>query len=170
MNGRMEYGRKRCGLCGINGFNIDKISLSSEVVENMQHNKYLEDLGIPLKDIGTNFSDVNDKRKREWAREREIYGFDERETWAIDRYFVEWLYSHLMMYLDRTDSVIDLEFYKFKFESKEYTQKEAILFIVNACKNYLLIKSEYNEEYIDILKDVQRAIKLFADIFPAMWW
>ena len=28
MNGRMEYGRKRCGLCGINGFNIDKISLS----------------------------------------------------------------------------------------------------------------------------------------------
>lgn len=27
MNGRMEYGRKRCGLCGINGFNIDKISL-----------------------------------------------------------------------------------------------------------------------------------------------
>lgn len=110
------------------------------------------------------------KKKREWAREREIYGFDERETWAIDRYFVEWLYSHLMMYLDRTDSVIDLEFYKFKFESKEYTQKEAILFIVNACKNYLLIKSEYNEEYIDILKDVQRAIKLFADIFPAMWW
>lgn len=136
----------------------------------MQHNKYLEDLGIPLKDVGTNFSDVNDKRKKEWAREQEIYGFDERETWSLDRHFIEWLYSHLKMYLERANDVIDLEFYKFKFENKEYTQKEAILFIIDACENFLLIKSEYNEEYTDVLKDVQRAIKLFADIFPAMWW
>ena len=28
MNGKMEHGRKHCGLCGINGFDIDKISLS----------------------------------------------------------------------------------------------------------------------------------------------
>lgn len=28
MNGRMEHGRKHCGACGINGFDIDKISLS----------------------------------------------------------------------------------------------------------------------------------------------
>ena len=28
MNGRMEHGRKHCGPCGINGFDIDKISLS----------------------------------------------------------------------------------------------------------------------------------------------
>ena len=28
MNGKMEYGRKRCGLCGINGFDIDEFSLS----------------------------------------------------------------------------------------------------------------------------------------------
>ena len=27
MNGRMEHGRKHCGPCGINGFDIDKISL-----------------------------------------------------------------------------------------------------------------------------------------------
>lgn len=136
----------------------------------MQHNKYLEDLGIPLKDVGANFSDINDKRKKEWVRERKIYGFDERETWALDRYFIEWLYSHLKMYLERADDVIDLEFYKFKFEDREYTQKEAILFIIDAYENFLLIKSEYNEEYTDVLKDVQRAIKLFADIFPAMWW
>ena len=108
----------------------------------MQHNKYLEDLGIPLKDVGANFSDVNDKREKEWARKQEIYGFDERETWALDRYFIEWLYSHLKMYLERADDVIDLEFYKFKFENKEYTQKEAILFIIDACENFLLTESE----------------------------
>ena len=28
MNGRTEYGRKRCELCGINGFERDKISHS----------------------------------------------------------------------------------------------------------------------------------------------
>ena len=138
----------------------------------MQHNKYLEDLGIPIEEIGTNFSDANDKRNKEWAREREIYGFDERETWALDCYFIEWLYSHLMMYLECADGVVDLDFYQFNFENKEYTQKEAILFIVDACKNFLLIKSEYDDGYIDvdILKDVQKAIKLFADIFPVMWW
>jgi len=136
----------------------------------MQHNKYLEDLGIPLKDVGANFSDVNDKREKEWAREQEIYGFDERETWALDRYFIEWLYSHLKMYLERADDVIDLEFYKFKFENKEYTQKEAILFIIDACENFLLTESECYEDYMSVVKDVQNAIRLFADIFPAMWW
>ena len=136
----------------------------------MQHNKYLEDLGIPLKDVGANFSDVNDKREKEWARKQEIYGFDERETWALDRYFIEWLYSHLKMYLERADDVIDLEFYKFKFENKEYTQKEAILFIIDACENSLLTESECYEDYMSVVKDVQNAIRLFADIFPAMWW
>lgn len=136
----------------------------------MQHNKYIEDLGIPLKNIGTNFCDDTDGRNKKWKEERKIYGFDERETWSLDHYFVEWLYSHLMMYMETGGTVIDLNYHKFNFEGKEYTQKEAIDYILYACKEYLLCDDIYCGNTGELIPNTQKAIRLFAEILPAMWW
>ena len=132
----------------------------------MQRNKYLEDLGIPLVKIGTNFRDDNDDEQ--WKKERELYGFDSRETWSLDKIFVEWLYSHLMMFVKDCDEVIDLDYYKFEFEGREYSQREAIDYILQACKNYLIWENLEEEE--QRVKDLQSAVRLFAEILPAMWW
>lgn len=136
----------------------------------MQHNKYIEDLGIPLKNIGTNFCDDTDERNKKWKEERKIYGFDERETWSLDHYFVEWLYSHLMMYMETGGTVIDLNYHKFNFAGKEYTQKEAIDYILYACKEYLLCDDIYCGNTGELIPNTQKAIRLFAEILPAMWW
>ena len=132
----------------------------------MQRNKYLEDIGIPIDEIGTNFRVDSDVEQ--WKKERELYGFDSRETWSLDKIFVEWLYSHLKMFVEACDEVISLDYYKFDFEEKEYTQRESIGYILQACKNYLIFEDLEEEE--QRVKDLQSAVRLFAEILPAMWW
>lgn len=129
----------------------------------MQRNKYLEELGIPLEEYGTNFMKDDDRRAESWKEERDLYGFDSRETWNLDQIFIEWLYSHLMMYKERT--CVNLSFHKFDFDGKEVSQEEAIDFIIETTKQYL-ITDEFKRDY----EKVNKAVKLFADIMNAMWW
>ena len=55
----------------------------------MQKCKYLDDLGLKIEEYGTNFISDDDSRKENWAIEREEYGFDGRETWNLDKIFIE---------------------------------------------------------------------------------
>lgn len=137
----------------------------------MIRNKYLEDIGLQSEQITSNTCGDNDDRKSRWDKQRELYGFDERETWALERTFVEWLYSHLKMYLDVAGEVIDLNFYKFEYKGEQCTQHKCIEIIISACEKYL--KAEEDPLWIDdnsVVQDMMDAIKLFADTFPAMWW
>lgn len=136
----------------------------------MQKNKYLDDLGIPIKNYGTNWTKDGDKREKRWKRQRKKYGFDERETWNLDHLFVEWLYSHLTMY--KEICCVDLTYHKFVFKDKEYTQEEAIDYIIDICKEYITTYDEvsFTDKENDLLDKVADAIRMFAEIHPAMWW
>ena len=144
----------------------------------MQRNKYLDDLGIPIDKYGTNFIPDTDKRNEDWKKERELYGFDSRECWNLDSTFIQWLYSHLMMYFK--DAAIDLNYHTFEFDGKEYIQKEAIEFILERLKNNLVYNytdDKYNlniDERInkekEIYKGVYDAIRMWAEIYSACWW
>lgn len=136
----------------------------------MQKNKYLDDLGIDIKNYGTNFISNRDKRNKIWKEQRALYGFDSRETWCLKYIFAQWLYSHLMMYLEEAGEVVDLSFYKFEHNDKTYTQEEAIKYIIDKTKNYLLIDDDWSDEERIAMEEMQDAIVLFSKIFPAMWW
>lgn len=133
----------------------------------MVKNKYLQDIGIQADQMTTNYNGDNDPREQQWKIERDTYGFDERETWCMERSFAEWMYSHLMMY--KESCCINLKFYKFEYDQKIYTQEEAIDFILSCCKEYLLCDSYIQQEQ-EVLVNMQKAIVLFSIIFPAMWW
>lgn len=138
----------------------------------MKHNKYLDKLGLKITDYGTNWcTDKNDKRKKKWKKERKEYGFDSRETWNLNTTFVEWLYSHLKMYKKEANKKVDLTYHKFMWKGQEITQLDAINLIIKECEFYLLNKNSdnigaENEAY----KRMQEILKLWADIFPSMWW
>jgi hypothetical protein len=130
----------------------------------MQRNKYLDDLNISIRNYGTNFI-CDKKREKRWKKQRKKYGFDSRECWNLDRTFIEWLYSHLMMYKENSEKVIDLSFHKFKFDGKEYTQRDGIDFILNTLQQALKAKSgDYDVEA------VKNAIHMWAEVFSACWW
>lgn len=133
----------------------------------MQRNKYLDDLGIPIEKYGVNFIDGNDRRQKYWKKEKKKYGFDERECWNLDQTFIEWLYSHLMMYLEGATGIIDLNYHKFEFNGKIYTQKEAIEFILERLRNSLIdVYDDNNEAYLGVYD----AVRMWAEIFRACWW
>lgn len=132
--------------------------------------KYLDDLGIKQKDYFTNFCDNSDERYPRWLKQQEEYGFDDRETWNLDRMFIEWVYTRFMMYKEIGGKAVDLSFHKFNFvndkgEEKEVTQEEGIDIILEACKKVLL-----EDDFLEGNRLPDNIMNLFRDILPAMWW
>lgn len=143
----------------------------------MQRNKFLDDIGIPIETYGTNFTDKDDERNKHWKKQRKKYGFDSRECWNLDSTFCQWLYSHLMMYLKDAKKTINLDYHKFTFNNKIYTQKEAIEFILKRLKEYLTFDSYESLNFDESIKkenaiheEIKDAIRLWAEIYNVCWW
>ena len=138
----------------------------------MQGNKYLDDLGLKITEYGTNFISDDDERSGDWQKQREIYGFDSRECWNMDTKLIEWLYSHLMMYLEDASEIVDLTYYKFEHNGKTYTQKDAIGYILERLKKYLVMDNldvSFEEEK-KCLDEVQDSFVLLSKILFTLWW
>ena len=131
--------------------------------KNLKGRKYLNDLGRS----GTVDVEPEDGRHEDWTEEREVYGFDERDTWGLDYTMVELLYERLKMFMKYADPVINLEHHKFNIYGVEYNQKELIEELISLCEE--LIK----DEFIDFKKDAElkdRIWLIWYHIHPTMWW
>lgn len=134
--------------------------------------KYLNKLGVRDDDIctpGTTDDDGGSERMKMFRKEREEYGFDSRETWALEFTAALWLYEHLKMYKKKAGKMINLSFHKFRIseikvdpkvwetrefgdiekyisvgEEKEMTQEEAIDLCCRYLKHY--IKTEKRQK------------------------
>lgn len=51
---------------------------------------------------------VPKKRRELFKKQREKYGFDERETWSLDYTTITWLYAHLERYLAWGGNTVEL--------------------------------------------------------------
>lgn len=136
----------------------------------MQKCKYLDDLGLKIEEYGTNFMPDDDPREEEWSKEREEYGFDNRETWNLDRIFIEWIYTRVLMY--KECSIVDTSFYKIPYKDVEITQGEAIDKILELAKEILQSYDySWDKEINDMIYNNSREIcDLWKEILPFMWW
>lgn len=125
--------------------------------------KYLDDIGVTDRPDTWEF---NDGREEKWALQRKEYGFDSRETWDLNYSWHLWLYERLKMFVDIT--IINLDFHKFKFKEKEYTQREMIDLMLERLK--FSFSKEYNdwdEEQVEYVCEIE---EIWAMVCPAMWW
>lgn len=130
----------------------------------MKH-KYLLDAGVIEKDMPWNWN-PEDGRQPFWEKQREEYGFDERETWSLDYTFRLWFYERLKMYNEING--IDTSYHKIEYKGKEYTQQECMDFILNAFEKTFKINGwEFKKE---IVEEVQTAYDLIAKIMHLLWW
>ena len=164
----------------------------------MSSNKYLNDLGIlSTEPCIFNTLEYDESRAERFANERETYGFDSRETWSLDYSFATWLYSHLKMYLEKAGEMINLEFYNFSIpvlydipeDELDYTcgeaipehyrkevietvtQKEAIELMIDYLEHYLNYRdTDKLEEEFMANEYIACAVRIFAEVLPAMWW
>ena len=128
--------------------------------------KYLDDIG---EDYSWVWKPEGSERDELFEKEREIYGFDSRETWSLDYVFYMWLYERLKMYIEYAGEIVNLNFHKFVYKEKEYTQLELINMMIERLEAYfkkedLFVSSE--EEY----EPIKEIGEIWALVLPAMWW
>lgn len=131
----------------------------------MQKCKYLDDLGLKPEDYGTNCVPDDDERAEDWLEEREMYGFDSRETWCLEYTFFEWIYTRLMMYKECCSGVIDLSFHKIQYKDKEITQLEAINLILDFAKEAIISRDDEV-----MYKNGREICDIWKEVLPCMWW
>lgn len=135
----------------------------------MEKSKYLEELGLNSKICDWPSSD--DSRYQEYIEYEDKYGVFPPANWNFDEFFARWLYCYLKDYLKDADKVVDLNYYKFNFENYSYTQKEAIEKILNILKTFIIKKDNIDfKTEKKMYENYQKAIHLFAEILPALWW
>ena len=87
-----------------------------------------------------------------------------KDCWDLDVSFIYWLKERLPVFLRDASSVVDLNYRKFIYKDKEYTQEEIIKRMIELIN---LMGDDYvfsDPAYIDELLD------LWKLVFPRMWW
>lgn len=81
-----------------------------------------------------------------------------KECWNLDYNLTKWLNEHLKIYKKDASEIVDLEFHKFNYKNKEYTQLQIIDKLIDIT-DYLLTDvdsatkmEEYKNEMYDLLK------------------
>lgn len=80
------------------------------------------------------------------------------ECWSLDFYLIKWLEEHLKVFKEDASKIVDLEYHKFKYKGKEYTQLELINKLLETI-NFLLSDEPYGSgNYTKLIsaKDVRR--------------
>ena len=104
--------------------------------------------------------------------QRRTRGWSDDETWNLNYEFILWLNSRFKKYKEQATKMVDLEYYKFEYKDKIYTQLQVIDRIIELT-DYII-----NNDYYEMMwSDVERleAMKneifdLFKMSFGAMWW
>lgn len=150
--------------------------------------KYLEDIGVEYKQLFPYlYKEENDKlhvdTQKFFQKEYETYGFASRETWNLDGTFYIWVYERTKRFVEVAKGTIDLNYHKFNFKGKEYTQLEMINMMFERIE-YCLDEDafdnkmdEYRKQGMDIIEANNKAFEpimeigeIWAIILPNMWW
>ena len=112
------------------------------------------------------------KRDIKYWFQRRTRGWSDDETWNLDWEFFRWINSRFKQYIKDANEIVDLEFYKFKYKGKEYTQLELINKVIKLTNK--LIDEDYFmgklEEAEEITKTKDEVLDIFKIIFFSMWW
>lgn len=92
---------------------------------------------------------------------------DESEVWNLDDTFYSWLYERLKLYIKVASGIVDLNYHKFEYEGKSYTQLQMINLMVERLEFYFSPEFDgWKREHTDY---VLEAAKIWAIVLPAMW-
>lgn len=107
------------------------------------------------------------KRSIKYWLQRRTRGWSDDETWNLDCEFIKWVNSRFKKYKEKASKIVDLEFHRFEYEGKEYTQLELIDKVIKLSNEYIdtNLLSEYK---LNLIKD--EIFDIFKLIFWTMWW
>lgn len=89
-----------------------------------------------------------------------------RECWDLDRAFLIWLRERLPVYLHDADRFVDLNFHKFTYHEKEYTQRELIVRMIHLLDSISADNIDFDDEY----NSINEVLEIWSLVFHTMWW
>ena len=127
------------------------------------YHKYLNDI-LPKGKTPYDFYYDDEIKNQKWKKEREQYGFDEREMWLLDFTFFCWLYERLRKY--KEVSPVDLNCKIVKVNDEEKNLGEWIDIMINNAEALILLDM-YSEENIKL---AEFTIEIFKQTIFYLWW
>lgn len=89
-----------------------------------------------------------------------------RDCWDLDKAFLIWLHERLPVYLHDAGVLVDLNYHKFIYHEKEYTQRELVVRMIHLldsiCAGIVDLEEEYNS--------INEVLEIWSLVFHAMWW
>lgn len=107
------------------------------------------------------------KRSIKYWFQRRTRGWSDDETWNLDYEFIKWVNSRFKKYKEKAGKIVDLEFHRFEYEGKEYTQLELIDKVIKLSNEYI-DTNLLSEDKLNSIKD--EIFDIFKLIFWTMWW
>lgn len=86
--------------------------------------------------------------------------------WNLNYEFIVWLNKWFRIYKKNASKVVDLEYFKFDYKGKKYTQIEIINRIIYLTGT-VIEKEGYLDNHEEIIDEI---FDLFRLIFGYMWW
>lgn len=131
--------------------------------------EYIEELGLSQNEYDTDtFVAGSVEREAYYKQQKEKYGFDSRECYALDLTLAVWLYSHLRLYKDDAEKIVALHETIVPLKEGKKPLDEVVNELLEEIKLYLVSKSdiEDTEKY----GHLQRALKILSEAIPYLWW
>jgi len=112
--------------------------------------------------------------RHDWLRKfKYLHKIKPQEVYDFDIVLACYLLERMKQYRQDATKVVDLNYSKFTYNDKEYSQLELIDMIIEKLEFYFT-KIDYSinsfEQDQEHNKAAQEAIRMIAEIFPALWW
>jgi hypothetical protein len=144
--------------------------------KNIQHRKYLEELGQEFSNFEENWNPL-DVRNGRWAKDRALYGFDERETWDLGRTVKRRLYERLVMFKEVAGKVIKLDskedYALIEVGGKKLTLKQCLDRMIQGLKLDMTLDEDFDSVKRSdpkIKKKIDDVFVIFKECCNALWW
>lgn len=111
------------------------------------------------------------KRDVKFWFQRRIRGWSDDETWNLDYEFIKWVNSRFKKYKEKASKIVDLEYHKFTYKRKTYTQLELIDKVIDI-SNAVVNEDEWflNKSFEEKDQIKNEIFNIFKLIFWEMWW
>lgn len=93
-----------------------------------------------------------------------------KECWNLDYELIKWLNEHLKVYKKEASKIVNLEFYKFTYKKKEYTQLQILDRLIEIT-NYLLDIDCFGDCNVELInKNKDEMYDLLKLVHWQLWW
>lgn len=102
--------------------------------------------------------------------EKDYKGFDKRETYNYDGFFIDHLYQSLRYFQDVAYKVVDFDYQSVKINGEDKTISECISLMIDDCK-VLMTKDWMKNENVSLLETTKDHLFLvLSKCFFYLWW